>query len=534
MTIFQNTTKSFRFGVAIVAMTVIATACGSSGEDPAVQVAGAETTAEAEESTAVVESSTSIASNDVETSEIPEETADAESEETADEESEAAEPAPEEEPEPAIVIEAEAQMVSGERFSTGEWRTTKGADILGCAGGSVLEHGAEYEIATTYTCDEGEKSGSFVGVFSPKGSGPKYSSSWKVLLTDGDFADMSGSGRWAGELDSINGVAVMGGTFTVELDVEFGAYAEPIAAYRRVVEAHETTCFYGFSASDGLAEYGTSGDVMYRIDLETGEETAHGPPPVECAEWIGDSDLGRKVALSLPRGLHKLPDGEHKIWYGPFDGEWESEVTYDEPTRLLSRSIGSNRLVLMQPESGVVFIVDATTGATVGEPFEGAFQEGRRSRPIAVSPGGDVIVFGGADVGTQTGQLLVVDAASGDLLGRVETDAPPTAVTFDPDGGEVIAGLSTGSLVTIAMDALEITSTVSLESPATISAIGVRPDGLVVALVEDAAHLVDRENGPTGDEIAMKGWGGGRIRPDGTVVRSPNDFPVYEIYEIVG
>lgn len=504
MTIWNNTrnhtVETLRLGFAIVAMMVIATACGSGDGDPAAQVAGAAESA-ADATTASSAPPTTGEENGPATVDA------------IDDESSGA----------AIVIEGE--ITFGERFATGTWEATKGADVLGCSGGSLYERGAEDHIANRMTCENGDKAGSFVGRFAPAGTGATSTSSWELILTDGDFADMSGTGRWEGTSRGDSADIV------IEMDVEFGAFAEPLSSLNRLVDYTETDCWDGFVTDDGLAEYATVDDTMYRLDLVTGEETTHGEPPAGCAWWIGDSELGRRVAFSLPEGPDALPDGEHKIYFGSYDGEWDTEVTYDEVTFLVNRSIGANRLLLSQPHSGRVFILDATTGEAVGESFDGAFGSGRHSVAAATSSDGQLIAFGGSDVETEGGQLFIVDTASGDELARIALDVPVSAVAFDIDGDAVIAGLATGGIVTIDVDSSEVTSSVAIEPAALVDSLGVRPDGLVVVATASGAHLVDRETGPTGDGISVKHSGASRIRPDGKI-NSLTNIQIFEVYEI--
>ena len=242
--------------------------------------------------------------------------------------------------------------------------------------------------------------------------------------------------------------------------------------------------------------------------------------------WLGDIDLGRRVALSTD-------NGPSTIWFGPFDGDFEIERTFIEPVSLLNRSLRGNRLVLRQFNSGSVILVDATTGEDVGDEFPGSFLDGRDSTGAVISADGELIAFGGADVVSQAGVMFLVTAETGEELTQVELPVPPVAAAFDPSGDALIAALADGSIVTVDLTSFEITSTIATDSTERLVALGVRSDGLIVAATESGAFLADRVVGPTGDEITIKLVGTARIRPDGgisTIVPTQ----IFEYYEIDG
>lgn len=432
-------------------------------------------------------------------------------------------------PETQIVIEGEVTF--GPNFGTGTWEATTGADILGCAGGTMEEFGAYDAQAGEMAC-AGDRSGAFVGLFAPSGGGSTFTSTWDVIAGTGDFADLSGIGSWSGEINADG----TGSMFTITLDeVAFADVAAPVENLPRLSQQRTPPCWDGFVTTDGLVEYATVGDTMLRLDLETGERTEHGEPPSECAWWLGDPDLGRRVALSLPGGDMALPGGEWKVWLGPYDGAWDVELTFDEITLLLSRSFTANRLLLSQPDSGRAILIDATTGDQVGADIEGSFADGRSSSASASSDDGRFIAVGGAATSSNAGdgELIILDAATGDQLATFTTDAPPTTLDFDDSADELVVGLFTGALITIDLATMEVVSEVSLEETAVIASLGVRPDGLVVVVTEDGAALVDRTTGPTGVKIDIRLSGASAVRPDGSIT-SLLPIQRFEVYEIAG
>ena len=418
----------------------------------------------------------------------------------------------------AVVIEG--NVIWDPLSFEGEWTTTKGADLLGCDGGSVNERPAQASLAMTLRCEQGDGSGTLVGLFQPSAAG---TAEWNLAITDGDFVEISGAGEWSG----VPNAAETGADFRLELDIEFGQVAAPLAAHERIHQPAENDCYDGFITDDGLTEFGTADDTLQRLDLVSGELTTHGPPPTECAWWLGDESLGRRIALSADVG-------PSTIWFGPFDGgDWETERSFDEEVLLLSRSLRSNRLVVLQNASASVILLDATTGETVGEEFSAGFRNGRTSTGAVTSADGELIAFGGADVVNQAGQLFIVAAETGTEVARIELPTPVSAVAFDPSGDDIIAGLSDGRIVTVNLTSFETTSTVTPDAPVSLLALGVQPDGLIVAVTESGAFLADRVEGPTGEEIAIKHLGAARVRPDGDI-STLTFVQLFEHYRIDG
>ena len=197
--------------------------------------------------------------------------------------------------------------------------------------------------------------------------------------------------------------------------------------------------------------------------------------------------------------------------------------------------MAANRLLLSHPESGAIFLLDATTGAQVGEDIDGNFPDSRHSVATATSADGRLVALGGASTaaGDAPGLLLILDAESGAEIARLETEAPPTALAFDGDGSALVAGLFTGAVVTIDTVSLDTVSTVSIGATAQIAALGIRPDGLIVVATDAGALVVDRITGPTGAEITWRHEPTARIRPDGSITFL-TVIQTFEVYEIEG
>lgn len=297
---------------------------------------------------------------------------------------------------------------------------------------------------------------------------------------------------------------------------------EPVVAGSRIATEE---CGNGLASIDGLYEYAPVDGAMLRLDLTTQEITAHGPTVSECAFWLGDETVGRRV------GVPQLGD---RIWFGPFDGPWETEVETGGDWGLLSRSFTGNRLIFLDFKTFSVNVVDATTGERVGEPIVGGFAPGRSSAANAVSGDGSLLAVGGANPGGANGDgvIFVLDAVSGDRLFEVEVPSPATTMVFDDTANELIVGSFTGEVVTIDLASREIISEVSNSSGRGISALGIRDDGLVVTAAEEFLELIDRVTGPTGAEITPQDAFGVRIRPDGNVLVVSDDDRSFAVYAL--
>lgn len=382
----------------------------------------------------------------------------------------------------------------------GTFVVTAGADDLGCESGtSVDTDRGPIGVEKLMTCEQGERVGTFSVSFVP------FQGPWTITGATGDFDGLGGSGDWDAQI--VDGGA--GAQETMSGDIEFvdTGFAEPSMTFPRLNQTFGP-CHDGYTTTDGLAEFATVDGVMLRLDLETQEITEHGAPPVECAMWIGDESVGRRYA--------QAPDGT-RAWFGPFDGDWETEIEWDEQTDIISRSFAANRLVMSR--GGSALIIDATTGEQIGHPIEGSFVNGRDFTPTATSADDQLIVIGGATPGSASGggSAFVLDAVSGDEIFRIDTASPASTFIFDESNDELVIGLFTGEILTVDTASGSVVAETQLSRPATIGAIGIRPDGLIVVQTDQRAELIDRLDGPQGDPLRLGNSVAGRIRADGTI-----------------
>ena len=326
---------------------------------------------------------------------------------------------------------------------------------------------------------------------------------------------------------------------------------EPVQRIERLLGVGD--CTYGTSAAgqplgvvglvstDGLSEYASVDGEMLRLNTTTEEVTAHGPAVDECAPWLGDEAAGRRVAVSA------LGD---RVWFGPFDGPWETEYETGANWGLLSRDFSANRLVFLsngtrpggffESDRDTAIVVDATTGERVGEPIVGLFSANLDSVPVAVSGDGSLLAISGARFGPNGentasdgenygGVVYVLDAETGDQLFEVELAEPAGSMVFDDLTDELIVGQGS-QLATIDLASREVVNEVFNSNAASINELGIRDDGLVIAFSPRQIELIDRVTGPTGTEVSVRG-NSARVQPDGNVlVVAPGDF--FEVWAL--
>lgn len=263
-------------------------------------------------------------------------------------------------------------------------------------------------------------------------------------------------------------------------------------------------CGFPLASEDGMHVFVTHDDRLVRYDLTTGEVVDHGPVEGDCPGWIGDPEAGRKVVAAGMNG---------GTWLGPLDGDLDVRVDVDVPLVPLSRAIVGDRVVLGSPTTQSFQVHDATTGELVVK--------------VPVPDGDFGLAFGsdGTHIGLTAetadggGEAILLDAANGAELHRVEMGASAEESVFDLATGELLVPTTDGRLVTIDLSTGEIVSEVERSSTASVVAVGVRPDGMVVVATSRLLEVIDRSTGPTGvaapadDALAM------RVRPDGTVLR---------------
>ncbi|MEE9413771.1 MAG: hypothetical protein V3V01_00710 [Acidimicrobiales bacterium] len=411
----------------------------------------------------------------------------------------------------------------------GTFVVSEGDEILGCSAGSFEDAGSPLGIDRILTCNSGARSGTINIRFNPvEAPGPgDLNGPWEVRSATGGFSGLGGGGDFSVTFSDDDSA----GTESLIGEIAYGNPTISTAVAAHTVDRLNrpgAKCFDGFGTTDGLEEYATVDNSMLRLTIATGEITDHGPPPVECALWLGNEQAGRRIATS--------PDSK-TIWFGPFEGPWQIEKALEEPLFLMSRSFGANRLVFVSDDGRSAVLLDATTGEQIGDPLEARFADGRSFSATAVSTDETLVAVGAAnpDESGNDGRVFVVDSASGAIVHQLDLKEAVTAMVFSRshDGSTeqlVVAGVE-GMVTTIEVASGKIVAEVRTSNPGdAVLAIGTRPDGLLVVGSERSAELIDRTSGPTGNSIDLTDRGTGRVRADGAVVTIRDGY-TYEIFD---
>jgi WD40 repeat protein len=284
-----------------------------------------------------------------------------------------------------------------------------------------------------------------------------------------------------------------------------------------------------YHSQDGLTAYMHVGGRFLILDLATGQITEQAVADEECGVWYGDLASKRTAAIALDF---------NRSWVGTFDDPYAIELEQTGQMWLPNTDLGSNVAGFVTTRGAdnhdAVVLFDATTGEQIGEPIgEGSFWR------VVADPSGSFVAISEAvrdpeiDVADGVGRLHVLDATTGDELHQIETTVPAASITFDPTTRELIAGMADGGVMTVDLDSGAITSTVATSAAHTVLEVGVRPDGLIVAVTAGQIEVLDRRFGPIGVVTEVRDLFDARVRDDGFVVTRDTDNQ-YAVVDIDG
>ncbi|MEM9610111.1 MAG: protein kinase [Actinomycetota bacterium] len=274
---------------------------------------------------------------------------------------------------------------------------------------------------------------------------------------------------------------------------------------------HQAPCQFSTMNSDGtVTSVSVDGELLARDPL-SGEVSRHGESPGVCAQWFGDPVLDRTVAQS---------EDDRTIWVGPFDGPFDAERTFDDPTVLLLSSFRpTGRLFAATfpadgpPEFG---LLDDRTLDTVGGPVSG----GRDLIALEVNDDGTLVAvsFGTPNRPGGDGELIVADAVTGDELFRMVTPQPIEELLFDENTPQLLGHTFDSRLITVDLESGETVHDVATTATARVSDMEVASDGLVQVVSTGQLETVDRTTGPVSEPVELRGVVDARIRPDGSLL----------------
>jgi serine/threonine protein kinase/DNA-binding winged helix-turn-helix (wHTH) protein len=246
-------------------------------------------------------------------------------------------------------------------------------------------------------------------------------------------------------------------------------------------------------------------DALLSRDTLTGELTEHGPPPSPCVSWVGNATADRRVAWA---------GDDVRMWFASWDGPWVMRE-FTEPRNVVdSMSFNATQRLMLfaiRPNTpDAVFLVDDVTGESVGDPItaSGDFVGG------TMSPSGAHAVAS-FELSGGHGILVVLDGETGAELFRVESSSARTEFVFDDQANELVVGAADGTLTTIDLATGESIAQVGTDATSNLIDLGLRSDGLLVAVSNDLVEILDRTRGPRGDSTTISSTSFARLRPDG-------------------
>ena len=279
---------------------------------------------------------------------------------------------------------------------------------------------------------------------------------------------------------------------------------------------------HGAISMDGLTETDVVDGRLLSQDLITGAVVDHGPTPstppspTSCGLWVRDED-GDRAVVESEDGLSS--------WYGPEGGPWV-ETNFDEPTYVLAKAFRpTNRLVYLIPhdDGDQLLVRDDRTGEPVGTPVGG--DAGYYKGSVDVTSDGSLVAAGFAfdNDPEGDGRTFIIDGQTGEEIFHINTPAPAQSLIFDEANNQLIAGMFDGSILTIDIAASEVVSKVVITRTSDLLDLGVRADGIIVAVTAGQVVLVDRSSGPTGTAVELRRPRLAWIRPDGTLLITTTD-----------
>ena len=242
-----------------------------------------------------------------------------------------------------------------------------------------------------------------------------------------------------------------------------------------------------YLSRNGLTEFAVAEGRLMSLDLTTGQVDDRSPSPTECGVWLGDATTGRVVVGGA--------DGQRN-WIGSFDDPDAVELEQSSPMFLFDTDIAGD-VVAFVVDAGqlTVQLFHATTGEPFGEPIAA---DGLWNVEIDATGSFAAVSTQKFDATNSTGRLRVVDAITGEQLFELDTTAPAASMNFDPTRLELIAGLADGSVITVDLVGGDIVSSVATTATTPVAALGIRSDGLIVAVSNGQIELIDRRTGPSG------------------------------------
>ncbi len=152
------------------------------------------------------------------------------------------------------------------------------------------------------------------------------------------------------------------------------------------------------------------------------------------------------------------------------------------------------------------------------------------TRPASADEALLAVAFGSPNDET-SGNIAIVELATGDEVGRIDEANAPSALVFEPDGHRLVVGLRGGEVLTIDGDTGEVLQRTRTDAVVGYLALGFLPDGRLVGVARGGINLIDRENDEVTRAIELSNVAVAVVRPDGLIV-TVSDQGQTDVYDL--
>ena len=271
---------------------------------------------------------------------------------------------------------------------------------------------------------------------------------------------------------------------------------------------------------DGRVGYGWADGLLQRIDLDTGTITTEREMDEQCGVWLMDSDERRSIVGAV---------SAQTVWFGTREDLFAIRVDFDQEQFLVSNTIDGGIASFISDATGALSFYDVDTGEQIGDRVDP-----QEYRIVKVDPSGAFIAASGQLFDSnQRGRMFVLDGETGVVIHTVETDSAISAVFFDFDRLQILAGLDDGRVVEVDLVTGALGETYETGSTSFIGEVNTAPDGSIVVITGGEAKVIDRQTGFITQAIELRNVQTGDYRDDGSLLvgTAGNDW---EVVSLVG
>lgn len=275
----------------------------------------------------------------------------------------------------------------------------------------------------------------------------------------------------------------------------------------------EENCALRGSDNTEQLQFGVRNGNFASRDLFTGKVIEYDRTPERCVFWHGDAGRDRSVVISQDM---------MRAWSGSFGGPLATEISFEG--RVVAPGLLSSRGVGLATRRGGVFELatyDYQTGNRVDEAVVIEAEQLLGARLDANSMHA-IISFGLSPFAVTPaaagwGRLVIWNHESGEIVLDLTVPTRLEDAVIDVTASEIIGvNNDENTLVTMDLSTGEILASVEAFD-VDVDSIGLRPDGLILAVSRNQAQLFDRRAGPVGEPTPLRDIAGAFVRGDGLV-----------------